>query len=321
MPADPRMGLPRLNFGFYEIYDSIPFTPLIMGMFAFPAVMDLISELKNTQYKEAIKVGSKVMEGVIDTLRKPFLVLYTSLIGLFVGIIPGAGIDIGAFMAYAQAKSLSKHPETFGRGNPEGIIASEAGNNGVASGALVPAMSLGIPGGTTTAVMLSAMTLHGVTLGPQIIRNFPGPVYALMLAMIICGFLTFPLGYAFNKIAVKILSIKKAYLIPVVFVLCMAGSFGDRKFLFDNYLCFIAGIVGILMAKGGYPTAPFILAAILGPLLEQNFIRAILISQGSYSIFFQSTVCKVMWIIILLTLSMPLIIRVVNRMKKKEEKQ
>jgi putative tricarboxylic transport membrane protein len=316
MSADPNMGLPRLNFGFYEIYDSVPFTPLIMGLFGFPAMMDIISEMKNDTNLQTFQVGTDVMGGVIESIRRPFLVVYTSLIGLFVGIVPGAGINIGSFMAYSQAKSLSKHPETFGKGNPEGIIAAEAANNGVASGALVPSVSLGIPGAATAAVLLATLTLHGVIIGPQIIRNHPGPVYALMLAMIACGFLTFPMGYLFNKVAVKIMAIKRAFIVPAVFVLCIAGSYADRKFIFDMYLCLIAGVIGILMAKGHYPMGPFILAFVLGPLMEQNFVRAILISRGSYAIFFHSPICKIMWLIIVSSFLAPFLIKFFQKARK-----
>jgi putative tricarboxylic transport membrane protein len=134
-----------------------------------------------------------------------------------------------------------------------------------------------------------------------------------MLSALLCAILTFPMGMAFNKFAVKILSVNKAYLIPAVFILCMAGSYADRKFVFDNYLCFVAGITGIIMAKGHYPAAPFILAFILEPILEQNFIRATLISRGSLKIFIQSPICIVMWIIIAITLLLPLSIKLYKK--------
>ena len=317
MASDPNLGKPRCNFGFLELYDSIPFTPLIMGMFAFPALMELIADMHNPAAAKFAKVGNNIMKGVIYCIRKPFLSIWSALIGLFVGIIPGAGVDVGAFMAYGQAKMLSKSPETFGKGNPEGVLAAEGANNGVAAGALVPAMALGIPGGTTTAVMISALTLHGVTIGPQIIRNFPAEVYALMLSALVCAILTYPMGIAFNKMAVRILSVNRAYLIPAVFILCMAGSYADRKFIFDNYLCFVAGLGGIAMAKGGYPAAPFILAFILEPILEQNFIRATLISQGDLGIFVSSTISVVLWVGIVVTLFLPVLLKFYRKLTHK----
>ncbi|MBI4537205.1 MAG: tripartite tricarboxylate transporter permease [candidate division NC10 bacterium] len=311
MSADPALGLSRLNFGFLELYDSLPLTPIIMGLFAFPTVIELING-GSFGNKKAREVGTKVMEGVWAGCRRPLANLRAALIGLFVGIVPGAGIDIGSFMAYSLEKSLSKSPETFGKGNPDGVVASEGANNGVTAGALVPAISLGVPGGTTTAVMLTAMTLHGVQTGPQVLRNFPGDAYAVMLACLVCSILTFPMGYLFNKVSVKVLMVKVGYLIPGVFGLCIIGSYAIRGFGIDMYLCLIAGLIGIAMKLGDYPLPPLILGFILAPIAEQNFVRAILLSKGNLGIFVASPISKVMWAVILVTFLLPIVIHLVR---------
>ena len=312
MGADPTLGLPRLNFGFFELYENVPFIPLILGFFAFPSIIDMVN--KENIFESNIKVQIKMIkDGVIEAARKPFVILRSSIIGLFVGIIPGAGIDIGSFMSYSIAKSLSRSPETFGKGNPEGIIAPEAANNGVSAGALVPALSLGIPGGTTAAIMLSALTLHGVRIGPQVVKDYPGEVYALFLGIIICSIVIFPLGWLYTKMALKITAVNTAYLIPAVLVLCITGSFAARELIFDSYICFIGGILGIIMAKENYPIAPFILGFVLGPIVETNFIRSILISRGDLSIFISSPICITMWVIIFITILLPLVIKVIYK--------
>ena len=320
MGADPSLGHSRLNFGFLELYDGIPLTGVLLGMFAFPSVLNMISQGSISISDGQLAFGKKIMDGAKDCLLRPFLLIWSALVGLFVGIIPGAGIDIGSFMAYSHAKMFSKHPETFGKGNPEGVMAPEAANNGVSVGALVPAMCLGIPGGTTTAVMLAALTLHGVVIGPQIVQHHTGMVYALMLSALVCGILTFPMGYAFNKVAVKITNINVTFIIPAVFVLCIVGSYAGRKFAFDMFLCLIAGIIGLIIRKNAYPLPPFILAFILGPIIEQNFIRAIRISNGNLNTFIRSPITKVMWIIIILTLFLPILIRFLTYLKESHSK-
>ncbi len=315
MSADPSMGLSRLNFGFLELYDSLPLTPFIMGLFAFPSVLALVN---NTQLekKDIRKVGTKVMEGVWYCFKRPLANLRAALIGLFVGIVPGAGIDIGSFMAYSLERSLSKTPGEFGKGHPDGVIAAEGANNGVTAGALVPAIALGVPGGTTTAVMLAAMTLHGVQTGPQVFKNFPGDAYAVMLACIVCSLLTLPMGYYFNRFAAKVLTINVGFLIPAVFALCIIGSYTIRGFVIDMNLCLIAGLLGIVMKLGDYPLPPLILGFILSPIIEANFVRALLISRGDLKIFASSVICTVMWIIIAVTFSLPVVIKALNKKKQ-----
>jgi len=314
MSADPALGLSRLNFGFLELYDSLPLTPVIMGLFAFPAMLDMINYQRPTAAGH--KVGGKVLEGVWEAARLPMANIRASLIGLFVGIVPGAGIDIGSFMAYTQEKALSRNPESFGKGNPLGVIAAEAANNGVTAGALVPAITLGIPGGTTTAVMLAALTLHGVQIGPQVFQKSPGEVYAVMLACLVCSILTLPFGYLFNKIALKILAVKASHLIPAVFAMCIIGSYSVRQYPIDMFLCLIAGVIGLMMKRGEFPLPPLILGFVLAPIAEQNFVRAILISQGDLRIFVRSPVCIGMWVIIVLALLMPFALKLLRRRKQ-----
>lgn len=311
--ADPALGLPRVNFGYFEFYDEIPLTPVLMGLFAMATIVNLIG--KERVAESGIRLGNNIWEGVVEGIKKPVVYIRSALIGLFVGIVPGAGIDIGSFMSYSQAKNFSRSPETFGKGNPEGVIASEAGNNGVTAGAMVPALALGIPGGTTSAVMLSALTLHGIRIGPQVVKLFPGQTFALMIGMLVSSLLIFPIGWYFNKATIKITELRTYYLIPAVFSLLFAGAFAYRQFIIDIYLCYVFGIIGILMVSNDFPVAPFVLGFILGPIAETNYLTSIMISQGSLKIFFKSSIAVIMWLIIFVTLFFPIILKKIKDKK------
>jgi putative tricarboxylic transport membrane protein len=176
MCADPTLGKIRCTFGFYELYDGLPMIACMIGMFAFPSIIDLvgresISEMTDTSKKTHVGLRS-ILSGVMETLRHPINVIRSSIIGFFVGVLPGAGVDLAAFLSYSQAQTWSKEPEKFGHGHMDGVIAPEAANNSVTAGAIVPLMTLGVPGSGTTAVMMAAMTRQGVKAGPKVMTEF-----------------------------------------------------------------------------------------------------------------------------------------------------
>ncbi len=306
MSADPTLGRPRLTFGLIELFDSIPLIPALVGLFAYPSLIALVGEESVAQKADqGIGKLSQIAEGVRETFSHFGAVVRSSLIGLFVGILPGAGIDVAAFLSYGQAKTWSKHPEEFGHGNPEGVIASEASNNAVAAGALVPSIALGIPGSSTTAIMLAALTLHGINPGPQVMRMYSNEVYALFLAVLAANILLWPFGFVYTRLVSKLSLTNVGYLVPGIFAVCMIGSFATRGFMLDMYLFLIFGVIGYIMTENDFPHVPLILGLVMGKIAEENFIVAFRLSKGSFGIFFESGITWVMWVIIVGALILP----------------
>lgn len=316
MSADPTLGRPRLTFGLIELFDSIPLIPALVGLFAYPSLIALVGEEAVARnMNQSIGKLEQILEGVYETLHNMGAVVRSALIGLFVGILPGAGIDVAAFLSYGQAKSWSKHPEKFGEGSPEGVIASEASNNAVASGALVPSIALGIPGSSTTAIMLAALTLHGINPGPQVMHMHSNEVYALFLAVLLANVLLWPFGFIYTRLVSKLSLTNTAYLVPGIFAICMVGSFATRGFMIDMYLFLIFGVIGYIMTENGFPHVPLILGLVMGSIAEENFIVAFRLSKGSFHIFFESGVTKIMWVIIIGALVLPRLLLKLRRRK------
>ena len=320
MPADPFYGIPRFNFGVMELYDEMPLIPTLIGLFAIPTFLKLSKSayIVEVSRDEAKKVGSfsRMMQGVVMGIKRPFNILIGSLIGSLVGALPGTGAGIATFLSYGQAVSMSKKPETFGKGNIDGIIAAESSNNGVTGGAMIPSFALGIPGSGTTAVMLSVLTLQGIIPGPHVVRDHSTMIYGFLVTLFLAGLLILPVGMIYNSLFSKITTIKSATLIPILVVLCLLGAFGQRQFIFDMYLLLIFGLLGVILETYKYPLIPFVFGIFLGPLAERSFVQAISISQNDPSIFFQSTICKIMWIVILLVFLSPYAMKIVKRAKK-----
>lgn len=319
MPADPAFSQPRLTFGLIELFDEVPFIPALIGLFAIPTLVELSKKMTIAELSKegSSQIGSysRIIAGIKEAVIRPFNVIRSALIGFFIGAIPGTGASIAGFVSYGQAKTWSKNPELFGKGNPEGIIASEAANNGVAAGAMIPSIALGVPGSSTTAVMLAALIMHGITPGPDVVANNANLVYTLMVSMAVGTLLILPFGILFNRFASKLTTVKTGYMVPTVLLVCLIGAFATRIYTFDLILVVIFAFIGIIMDKQGYPMIPLVLGLILGPIAEDNFIRALNLSRGSYSIFFTSKIAIILWIIILSAAFMPLIVKKLNSRK------
>jgi putative tricarboxylic transport membrane protein len=318
MSAEPTYGRVRFTLGFFELYDGIPLISAMCGFFAFSSMIVLIGQkFVSTVEDTEIQVGLKsILFGVRKSLMYPINLIRSTLIGLVVGIIPGAGVDAAALLSYSQAQAWSKHPKTFGSGEPEGIVAPESANNAVAAGALVPAITIGIPGSSTTAIMLAALSLHGINPGPKVIQNFPNQVYALFISVLFATVLMFILGLLYTAMASRIAKVNMAYLIPGVLAICVAGSFATRGFMFDVYVFIAFGMIGYVMGSNGYPYAPMMLGIVMGKLAETNFSISIRLSSGSLLIFFRSVVSLCIWAILIIALVVPPLLRRWQKQKK-----
>ncbi len=317
MSMDANIGQARLTFGRMELYDGLPLVAVLVGMFALPSMIALVGEdAVSRVHNENVGRFKETMEGVVFTFKNWINMVRSCIIGTIVGIIPGAGIDIAAFLSYGQAKVWSKSPETFGQGNPEGIVAAEASNNAVCGGALVPSIALGIPGSGTTAIMLAALTLHRINPGPSVMRVFQNEVYAIFLAIFFANLILWPMGLFYTRWTSKLSITNPAYLVPAIVCVCIVGAYATRTFIFDVVLFIIFGLLGYLMIQNKFPLVPFILGVVMGKIAEENFIVSYRLSQGSADIFFKTPLAIALWIINAAVLILPTVLAKIKEKRR-----
>ena len=281
MGNDPVMGQPRLTLGIRFLEGGIPFLPVLIGVFAFAQIMSELEKMGAGRRDPAAalivpKLVVSHAKVVWEILSRPFLLLWTSFIGVLIGVLPAIGGSAANVMAYDQAKKFSKHPERFGTGTPEGIIASEAANNSNIGGSLVTIMAFGIPGDAVTAVMLGALTIHGIQPGPLFITQEPKLAYGIFGAYIVGHFLMLAILFVGVRWFLRIVMVPKAVLFPVILVLCTVGAYALNNTMANVYVLALFGLIGYGMVKGGLPLAPLILGVILGDQIEINLIRAVM---------------------------------------------
>ena len=269
---DPLMGTPRLAFGVKELNAGVSTVPALVGLFGFAEVLSIVYAGQMEQTVEAVD-SSRV--SVKEVLSHFGLSLYTSSIGMLVGALPGAGGPVAAFIAYNEARRLVKHPAVpFGDGAVEGIVASESANNACIGGALIPMLTLAVPGDAVTAIILSVFHVHGLRPGPMFIRESADAFYTILAAGFLACFVLLALGlWAAPRIS-RVLSVPKNILLPIVTVLCVVGAFACNNRLFDVAVMLVFGLAGFMMRLRGYPQAPLVLALVLGKTMDSNFRRA-----------------------------------------------
>ena len=281
--TDPIGSVPRFTFGSEFVGGGFPFLPVLIGIFAFAQIMTDIEKLGDPNKTAAMaKIGTVKLERFShlkinwEIFKQPFLLLWSTIVGLIIGILPAIGGSASSVMAYDQAKKFSKTPERFGKGHPEGIIASEASNNANVSGSLMTIMAFGIPGDAVTAVMLGAMTIHGIQSGPLFVSQNPVLSYGIYAAYILAHPLMLVICWAFMPLMLRVTSVRLAVLAPVVMVLCVIGAYALNNTMNSVYVLLIFGVFGYTLVKAGFPLAPLILGLILGYQIEINLIRAIM---------------------------------------------
>jgi putative tricarboxylic transport membrane protein len=274
---DPVMGQPRLTLGISWLEGGVPFLPVLIGVFAFAQIMSEVERLsKETPINTVVDLAVSHAKVLWEILSRPFLLLWSTFIGLVIGVLPAIGGSAANMLAYDQAKKFSPHPEKFGSGIPEGIIASEASNNANVAGSLVTIMAFGIPGDAVTAVMLGALTIHGIQSGPLFISQNAPLAYGMFAAYILAHPLVLILLAVGVRWVLRIVIVPKSILFPVVLVLCVVGAYALGNSMATVYVLLASGIFGYLMVKFGYPLAPFILGVILGDQIEINLLRSLM---------------------------------------------
>jgi len=276
---DPVMGQPRLALGISWLEGGIPFLPVLIGVFAFSQIMgelERFSDKTQAALNAAIDLAVSHVAVLWEILSRPFLLLWSTFIGLVIGVLPAIGGSAANMLAYDQAKKFSSRPEKFGSGIPEGIIASEASNNANVAGSLVTIMAFGIPGDAVTAVMLGALTIHGIQSGPLFISQNATLAYGMFAAYILAHPLVLILLFLGVRWVLRIVIVPKSILFPVVLVLCVVGAYALGNSMATVYVLLVSGLFGYLMVKFGYPLAPFILGVILGDQIEINLVRSLM---------------------------------------------
>jgi putative tricarboxylic transport membrane protein len=307
--TDVVYATPRGTLGFLELYDGVPLIPALVGLFAVSEAF-LVVEQKSILTKKGMDLirssgWSATMEGTRIAISRWWHITWNSIIGLIIGVIPGAGASIASFVAYQQSRTYSKTPELYGTGHPEGLIAPEAANNGVTAGTLIPLLILGIPGGATAAVMLVVMQYQGVTLGPSLFDLNPELGYGVFMAMAVTYFLMILTILPLSRYMSKVTMVSTVYLSPCIIAFTLIGSFVPREYMFDMWLGLAFGIIGYIARRTGYHVAAILIGVILGPLLETYFLRALKMSDGDIMVLFSSNLGNVLWFGLVATFLIP----------------
>lgn len=297
-------GYTRFTYNNANLLSGISYIPVMIGLFAMSQAFESLETITaksvvNTKVHNVIPPKS-------DWKLMAKLAPIFGTVGTFIGIIPGAGADIAAFVSYGQVKNLSKHPERFGTGIPEGIIAPESANNGVTGGAMIPMLTLGVPGDAVAAIMIGALTVQGLQPGPLLFRDNALLVYTIFLGSFVANCCMVLLGLSCIRLFTKVLSIPKPILVPTIFMLCVVGSYAMANNFFDVGVMLFFGIVGYFLQKLEVSASPAVLGLILGPMAESNFRRALLMSGGSYGTFFSTVISMVFAVLICISLLIPM---------------
>ncbi|WP_047984209.1 tripartite tricarboxylate transporter permease [Ornithinibacillus californiensis] len=303
---DPQTGTQRFTFGNVNLLEGVDFLVIALGLFALAEVCTLIINRKDLSFDNKQKLGSlKITKDEFKEMRGPMT--RQSFLGFLLGVLPGAGATIASFIGYITEKRLSKNPEEFGKGSVKGLAAPETANNAATSGAFVPLLSLGIPGSGTTAVMLGAFLVLNVQPGPLLMTDRPEIFWGIIASMYIGNVFLLILNLPLIPYISKILKIPRPLLISLVIMFSIIGVYAISFNTFDLYMLLLFGVIGFLMRLFSFPAPPFILAFILGGMMEQAFRQSLTISNGSYMIFVESPIAISLLIIGLLSFLFPII--------------
>jgi putative tricarboxylic transport membrane protein len=280
---EPQYAYERYAFGVRDLAGGIQLVPALVGAFGFA---ELLIAMKERQLPVKISPFDTVIPKLRDLTRYWRTILRSGLIGTGIGIIPGVGEDVAAWSSYAAAKRASKEADQFGKGSIEGLMAAETGDNACVPGAVIPVLTLAIPGSAPAAVLMAAMIIHGIRPGPMIMVENAQFVYDVVAMMLFATIGILIYGLVLTRLLVQVLRVPQHIIVPIIFVLCTVGSFAIAGRLFDVYVMLAFGLIGFFLRQHGYPMAPLVLGIVLGDLLEKNLRRALLLSDGDLTPFF-----------------------------------
>lgn len=296
----------RFTFGMPALGGGIDIIPAMVGAFGLAEVLNV---MKRKAESRIASMDDRVIPRLADVLKYWVTTVRSGVIGTFIGIIPGVGEDVGAWTSYAAAKRFSKEKELFGKGSKDGLIAAETGDNAVIPGAMIPTLTLALPGSAASAVLIAAMLIHGIRPGPLLMTENPLFLYQVVAMLLLATMAILVYGLSLTRLFLLVLLVPRERLMAVIAVLCVIGSFAITQRMFDVYVMLAFGIGGFLLREMKYPMAPLILGIILGDLLDANLRRGLLLTNGDPTPFFTRPISLVLWLIILFTilLSIPAI--------------
>lgn len=293
-------GAERYIFNNYNLYEGLPFVAVLVGVFA---VSELLMSSERTL--PPVDFGAKSLKASLPTLGilKKFraTLARSSVLGTIIGILPGEGAAVGAFFSYAEAKRRSDTPEKFGTGIPEGVVAPEAANNATVGGALVPTLTLGIPGSPAAAVLLGAFLIQGLAPGPKLFSEAPDLMYAIFISLFVINIVMLFTGLLTIRAAARIITIPQQVIVPTVMLLCLIGVFSVKNDLFGVTVLICVGAFGYVLRKLKYAIAPFTIGFVLGPILERSFRQSYLLGDGTLIGFFESWIAVLIYSLLVLT--------------------
>ena len=315
--VDVISGVQRFTFGSPELIGGIYFVPIAIGLFGIGELLHCIYIGQHKKRIERAKVTFRSKDfwpTRTDYSESKFTVFRGSFIGFVAGVLPGSGATIGSILGYSIEKKIAKDPEKFGKGEMRGLVAPEAANNAASSGAMVPLLSLGIPGSGATAVLLGAFMMWGLQPGPMLIVNDPGFVWGLIASMYLGNMVLIILSIAAIPLFIKFLDIPYIYVIPVVVLLCVIGTYTLHFSMVETWMLLIAGLLGFCMKLYGYSPAATVLALVLGSMAEENLLQSLIISDGSFAIFVDRPISFVLSMIIVAVIAAPFVYRAFKRL-------
>lgn len=311
---DPVGGFPRFNLGSVNLMSGLDFIVIMIGLFAASEAFQALED--SFKKKDVLQAVYKTKLKWIEFKSIIITILRSAGIGTGIGMVPGAGGDVSCFVAYGEAKRFAKKDENFGEGEIKGVAASEAANNATTGGAMIPLLTLGIPGDAVTAVLLGALMVQGIQPGPLLFVENSNIVYTLFLGMLIANIAIVIIGLPAIRLFINVLKVPKIYISVIILILCVVGSYALGNNMFDVWVMLGAGIIGYFLKKHDYPPSPLILALILGPMMESNLRRSLVISEGDWSVFIMRPISAILITLAILTLFTPLFRKVFSKRKK-----
>jgi putative tricarboxylic transport membrane protein len=303
---DTITGKPRFTLGIPKFMDGIGLIPLIMGLLG---ISEVFLNVEKTFHRQVVNTPiSHLLPSLQDWVQSKWAIVRGSLIGFFLGILPGGGAILASFVSYALEKRFSKTPERFGRGAIEGVAAPESANNAAASGAFIPLLTLGIPSNVLMAILIGALMIHGISPGPMLLKEHPDLFWGVIASMYVGNIMLLALNLPLIGLWVQLLRIPQAILFPLVLLFCVIGSYSENYSLVDVAMMLFFGAVGYFMRKFDYEPAPLVLAFVLGPIMETALRQSMIISEGSPTIFLSRPIsvgCLIIAAVLFLTSFLP----------------
>ena len=315
---DPIKGDLRFTFGSPLLAAGIELIPVMIGLFAAVEVLKQLAGKKKKQGKMVSGSVSTKLMSFRELWEMKVTVLRSAVLGTVIGILPGAGATIAAFLSYAIEVRSSKNPESYGKGNPHGVAAYEAANNAATGGAMVPLLALGIPGGNAAAIMATALAIKGVNMGPLLMATKPIYLYTVFTSMFFTNIFMVIVAIAIAKVFAKVLSIPYSMLGTIIIMLCFLGSYSNGRNVTDIAIMVVAGVIGYIFNRCHFNSAALILGLVLGPMVEKNLRNAIILAKGNlYTVFIAKPITLVLMIAIIIMLVFPLVKPYITRGRKK----